>query len=69
MKSFLAARKEDMLVRGEYETLKAHRRAIMKEAVDMCKQVITCRLVWSLERHALRHCFAAEREENMRLGA
>jgi hypothetical protein len=41
----------------------------MKEAVEASKDAITRRRVWKFEHHCLRHCFAAEREEDMKLGA
>ncbi|GMF59895.1 unnamed protein product [Phytophthora fragariaefolia] len=69
MKKHLADRKEEMMVRGDYVTYKEHRLAIMREAVETSKGAITRRLVWRFERHCLRHCFAAEREEDMKLGA
>ncbi|GMF45632.1 unnamed protein product [Phytophthora fragariaefolia] len=69
MKKHLADRKEEMMVRGDYDTYKEHRLAIMKEAVETSKGVITRRLVWRFERHCLRLCFVAEREEDMKLGA
>ncbi|KAE8915493.1 hypothetical protein PF005_g7782 [Phytophthora fragariae] len=69
MKKRLADRKEEMMVRGDYDMYKEHWLAIMKEAVETSKCVITRRLVWRFERHCLRHCVAAEREEDMKLEA
>ena len=69
MKKQLADRKEEMMVRGDYDTYTEHRLAIMKEAVEASKGIITRRLVWKFERHCLRNCFAAERKEDMKLGA
>lgn len=69
MRCFMAKRKQVFLVCGEYDTFTAHRAALMKEAVGKSKSVITRRLVWRYERHCLRHCFAAERGDDMQLGA
>ncbi|OWZ04497.1 LOW QUALITY PROTEIN: Transposase [Phytophthora megakarya] len=69
MKKSLADRKEEMMVRGAYDTYTEHRLATMKEAFEVSKGVITRRLVWKFECHCLRHCFAAERGEDMKLGA
>ncbi|KAG2978743.1 hypothetical protein PC120_g25258 [Phytophthora cactorum] len=68
MRRFMAERKEEFLVRGEYETFCAHRRALMEEAVEFAKPAITRRLVWRMERHCLKASFAAGRGEDMELG-
>ncbi|KAG2976829.1 hypothetical protein PC129_g18607 [Phytophthora cactorum] len=65
---FMAERKEEFLVRGEYETFCAHRRALMEEDVEFAKSAITRRLVWRMERHCLKASFAAGRGEDMELG-
>ncbi|OWY90889.1 hypothetical protein PHMEG_00040770 [Phytophthora megakarya] len=67
MKKSLADRKEEMMVRVACDTYTEHRLAIMKEVVEASKGVITRRLVWKFERHCLRHCFAAECGEDMKL--
>ncbi|KAL4139015.1 hypothetical protein PRIC2_002515 [Phytophthora ramorum] len=69
MRWFMAERKQAFLVRGEYATFTEHRMQLMKEAVEFGKTVITARLVWRYERHCLRHCFAADRGDDMKLGA
>ncbi|OWZ16619.1 Transposase [Phytophthora megakarya] len=69
MKKPLADRKEEMMVRGAYGTYMEHRLAIMKEAFEANKGIITRRLVWKFERHCLRHCFVAECGDDMKLGA
>uniref|UniRef100_H3GFT6 Tc1-like transposase DDE domain-containing protein n=1 Tax=Phytophthora ramorum TaxID=164328 RepID=H3GFT6_PHYRM len=69
MRRFMAERKQAFLVRGEYATFTEHRMQLMKEAVEFGKTVITARLVWRYERQCLRHCFAAERGDDMKLGA
>ncbi|OWY91346.1 hypothetical protein PHMEG_00040109 [Phytophthora megakarya] len=68
MRRFIAERKEEFLVRGEYDTFCAHRQALMEEAVEMAKPAITRRLVWRMERHCLKASFAAGRGEDMQLG-
>lgn len=68
MKRFMSVQKDELLVRGEYDTFVAHRLAIMKEAVASCQHVITPGLVRREERHCMRACFAAERGEDMQLG-
>jgi len=68
MKSFLAKKRQDLIVRGEYDSLAAHRLELLKEAVESSKCVLTQRLVWKEERHCLKNIFAAERGENMQLG-
>uniref|UniRef100_H3GJA0 Tc1-like transposase DDE domain-containing protein n=1 Tax=Phytophthora ramorum TaxID=164328 RepID=H3GJA0_PHYRM len=45
MRRFMAERKEEFLVRGEYVTFTEHRMQLMKEAVEFGKTVITARLV------------------------
>ncbi|KAG2958838.1 hypothetical protein PC118_g23322 [Phytophthora cactorum] len=67
MRRFMAERKEEFLVRGEYETFCAHRRALMEEAVEFAKSAITRRLVWRMELHCLKASFAAGRGEDMEL--
>ncbi|ETP36901.1 hypothetical protein F442_15241 [Phytophthora nicotianae P10297] len=69
MRHFMAERKQEFLMRGEYDSFAAHRLALMKDAVEACKGVITRRLIWRYERHCLRQCFAAERGFDMELGA
>ncbi|OWZ05982.1 Transposase [Phytophthora megakarya] len=59
MRLFIAERKEEFLVRGEYDTFCAHCHALMEEAVEMTKPVITRRLVWRMERNCLKASFAA----------
>ncbi|OWZ02601.1 Transposase, partial [Phytophthora megakarya] len=54
MRRFIAERKEEFLVRGEYDTSCAHRQALMEEAVEMTKPAITRRLVWRMECHCLK---------------
>ncbi|KAG2775504.1 hypothetical protein Pcac1_g14105 [Phytophthora cactorum] len=68
MRRFMAERKEEFLVRGEYETFCAHRRAVMEEAVEFAKPAITRRLVWRMERHCLKASFGAGSGEDMELG-
>ncbi|KAE8989707.1 hypothetical protein PR001_g21699 [Phytophthora rubi] len=68
MRRFMATKKQELLVRGEYDTYTAHRFAIMKEAVAQAVPAITRRLVWRLERHAAKACTLAERGEDMKLG-
>ncbi|KAE9013047.1 hypothetical protein PR001_g15506 [Phytophthora rubi] len=68
MRRFMATKKQELLVRGEYDTYTAHRLAIMKEAVAQAVPAITRRLVWRLERHAAKACTLAERGEDMKLG-
>ncbi|OWZ07552.1 hypothetical protein PHMEG_00020041 [Phytophthora megakarya] len=48
MKESLADRKEEMMVRGSYDTYTEHRLVIMKEEFEASKGVITRRLVWNL---------------------
>ncbi|KAE8994137.1 hypothetical protein PR003_g22793 [Phytophthora rubi] len=69
MRRFMAEKRQEFLVRGEYATFTEHRMQLMKEAVEFGKKVITARLVWYYERHCLRHCFAAEKGDDMQLGA
>ncbi|GMF56990.1 unnamed protein product [Phytophthora fragariaefolia] len=69
MRRFMAERKQEVLVRGEYATFTEHRMQLMKEAVELGKKVVTTPLVWRYERHCLRHCFAAEKGNGMELGA
>uniref|UniRef100_H3GJD3 Tc1-like transposase DDE domain-containing protein n=1 Tax=Phytophthora ramorum TaxID=164328 RepID=H3GJD3_PHYRM len=69
MRRFMAERKQEVLVRGEYATFTEHCMQLMKEVVEFGKTVITARLVWRYERHCLRHCFAAEKGDDMKLGA
>ncbi|KAG2788680.1 hypothetical protein PC129_g9722 [Phytophthora cactorum] len=68
MKEYMAKRKEEFLVRGDYDTYVANRFAIMAEAVTTCKSAITRRLVWRMERHCLKAQYAAQRGEDMELG-
>ncbi|GMF27826.1 unnamed protein product [Phytophthora fragariaefolia] len=67
MRRFIAERKEEFLVRGEYATFCAHRQALMEEAVGVAIPEITRRLVWRMERHCLKASFAAGRGEDMQL--
>eukprot|EP00644_Phytophthora_capsici_P007856 jgi/Phyca11/126497/e_gw1.63.103.1 len=67
-KNYVPEKKEELLVRGEYDMFTAHRLTVMKEAVELAKSAITRRLVSRMERHYMRVCFAAEREEDMELG-
>ncbi|KAK1928350.1 hypothetical protein P3T76_009052 [Phytophthora citrophthora] len=68
MKGHLATKRREFLVRGEYDSLTAHRTALLKEAVEESKHVLTQRLVWRMERHCLKNIFLAERGEDMSLG-
>ncbi|KAE9278617.1 hypothetical protein PR003_g28469 [Phytophthora rubi] len=68
MKVHLANRRSELLVRGEYDSLAAHRMSIMQEAVELSKNVLTQRLVWRMERHCFKSIFLAERGEDMELG-
>lgn len=68
IRHFIAVRKDEFLVRGDYDTFVAHRVALLKEAVEDARSAITRRLVWRMERHCMRACFAAERGEDMQLG-
>ncbi|KAG3101605.1 hypothetical protein PI125_g14430 [Phytophthora idaei] len=68
MKEYMAKRKEEFLVRGDYDTYVANRFAIMAEAVTTCKSATTRRLVWRMERHCLKAQSAAQRGEDMELG-
>ncbi|GMF24453.1 unnamed protein product [Phytophthora fragariaefolia] len=61
MRRYMATKKQELLVRGEDATYTAHRLAIMKEAVEVAVPAITRRLVWRLERHALKAGFVVER--------
>ncbi|KAE8994839.1 hypothetical protein PR003_g20655 [Phytophthora rubi] len=45
MRRFMAEKKQEFLVRGEYATFTEHRMQLMKEAVEFGKKVITARLV------------------------
>ncbi|GMF42861.1 unnamed protein product [Phytophthora fragariaefolia] len=69
MRRFMAERKQEFLVRGEYATFTENCMQLMKEAVELGKKVVTARLVWRYERDCLRHCFAAEKGDDMELGA
>lgn len=68
MRHFIIEKREHFLLRGKHATFTAHRLALMKEAVDACRHVLTQRLVWREEHHCLRVCFMAERREDMQLG-
>ncbi|KAF4043533.1 hypothetical protein GN244_ATG04141 [Phytophthora infestans] len=68
MRRFIAERKEEFLVRGEYITFCAHRQALMEEAVEVAKPFITRRLVCRMERHCLKASFVASRGEDLKLG-
>jgi len=68
MKLHLAAKRRELLVRGQYNSLAAKRMALMKEAVESSKEVLTQRLVWRMERHCFKSIFLAERGEDMELG-
>uniref|UniRef100_H3GJC8 Tc1-like transposase DDE domain-containing protein n=1 Tax=Phytophthora ramorum TaxID=164328 RepID=H3GJC8_PHYRM len=68
MKLHLAAKWGELLVRGQYNSLTANRMALMKEAVESSKEVLTLRLVWHMERHCFKSIFLAERGEDMELG-
>ncbi|KAE8882856.1 hypothetical protein PF010_g12574 [Phytophthora fragariae] len=45
MRRFMAEKKQEFLVRGEYATFTEHRMQLMKAAVEFGKKVITARLV------------------------
>ena len=68
MKPYLASRMTEFLVRGPYESLDAHRMAILREAAVESKSVITPQLVLRHERHSLKALDRAERGEDMELG-
>ncbi|KAE8976029.1 hypothetical protein PR003_g25255 [Phytophthora rubi] len=68
MKAYMAKRKEEFLVRGDYDTYVAQRFAIMERSVEVCSPEITRRLVWRMERHCLKALFAAQKGEDMELG-
>ncbi|KAG6592634.1 Transposase [Phytophthora cinnamomi] len=55
MRQHLAVKPHELLLRGEYDSLASHRVALMKEAVELSKMLLTQRLVWRMERH----CFKA----------
>jgi transposase len=65
MKLHLAAKRRELLVRGQYNSLAANRMTLMKEAVESSKEVLTQRLVWRMERHCFKIIFLAERGEDM----
>ncbi|KAG6622355.1 Transposase [Phytophthora cinnamomi] len=51
MKQHLAVKRHELFLRGEYDSLASHRMALMKEAVELSKMILTQRLVWRMERH------------------
>lgn len=61
MRRFLLERKEDMFLRGQYDTFVANTRALMGEAVRDAVGSITQHLARRIDRHCLRACIAAER--------
>ncbi|GMF41331.1 unnamed protein product [Phytophthora fragariaefolia] len=69
MRRYMATKKQELLVRGEYATYTAHRLAIMKEAVGVAAPAITRRLDWRFERRVLKADFVAERGEDVKLGS
>ncbi|KAE9205089.1 hypothetical protein PF004_g17659 [Phytophthora fragariae] len=66
-KQHLAVKRRELVLRGEYDSLAAHRMALMKEAVEVSKVILTQRLVWRMERHCFKSIFLAERGEDMEL--